>query len=122
MSTTRTINITYKHDPQLDLKLKGFLAVAIDVCPKFFQIEDLKLRLNEKIKEDLSKVGPYLRILRKHGYAKKFYYRNSFTKQVAGTIWILTEEKNKFPNDTAVSKALMYGFELMNPPRNGTHR
>jgi hypothetical protein len=125
MGTTRTsdeINITYKHDPQLDLKLKGFLAVAIDVCPKFFQIEDLKLRLNEKIKEDLSKVGPYLRLLRKHGYAKKFYYRNSFTKQVAGTIWVLTEERNKFPDNTVAAQILGDGLELMNPPRNGTHR
>jgi hypothetical protein len=125
MNTTgrnsKETRIIYKHDPQLDLKLKGFLTVAIDVCPKFFKIEGLKLRLDGKIKEDLSKVGPYLRLLRKHGYAKKFYYRNSITKQTAGTIWVLTEERNKFPDDTVVAQILRDGLELMNPPRNGTH-
>jgi hypothetical protein len=113
---------TYKHDPQLDLKLKGFLTVAIDVCPGFFRMEDLKLRLDGKIKEDLSKVGPYLRLLRKYGYAKKFYYRNSRTKRTAGTIWTLTEERNEFPDNTVAAQILEDGLELMNPPRNGTYR
>jgi hypothetical protein len=118
---SKETGIIYKHDPQLDLKLKGFLTVAIDVCPKFFKMEDLKLLLDGKTKEDLSKVGLYLRLLRKHGYAKKFYYRNSLTKRTVGTIWTLTEEKNKFPDDMIVTQILKDDLELMNPPRNGTY-
>ena len=120
-SNSKEIGMIYKHDPQLDLKLKGFLTTAINACPKFFKMEDLKLLLDGKTKEDLSKVGLYLRLLRKHGYAKKFYYRNSLTKRTVGVIWTLTEEKNKFPDDMAVTQILEDDLELMNPPRNGTY-
>jgi hypothetical protein len=105
--------IDFLQDPEISVALKGFALVLESVCSKFFLAKDLE-KMKGKLKENPSKINTYLKLLRKHGYAKRLYYRCISTKQVAGAVWILTQQKNHFPDDAKINQELaVHGFELM---------
>jgi hypothetical protein len=108
--------VDFLQDPEISATLKGFALMVESVCSKFFSTKDLE-KMKGKSKESPYKINTYLRLLRKHGYAKEFYYRHASTKQIAGTIWILTQRKNHFPDDTEINQKLIaQGFELTKSP------
>jgi len=53
-------------------------------------------------------------MLRKHGYAKKLYYRTKHTKRIAGALWLFTQEKNNFPDNETLNQELSrWGLEIL---------
>jgi hypothetical protein len=105
--------IDFLQDPEISAALKGFVLMIESVCSKFFLAKDLE-KIKGRFKENPSKIDTYLKLLRKHGYAKRLYYRDISTKQVAGAVWLLTQRKNHFPDDAEINQRLAtQGFELM---------
>jgi hypothetical protein len=106
--------ISLLHDRQLSLNLKAFLLVLLSTCPKSFSVKDLRTQLEGKIKEDPSRLTTYLKMLRKHGYAKKLYYRTKNTKRIAGALWLFTQERNTFPDDGTLNREMArWGLEIL---------
>jgi hypothetical protein len=119
--TTIPAKISLLHDTQLSLNLKAFLLILLSTCSESFSVKDLRTQLQGKIKEDSSRIATYLKMLRKHGYAKKLYYRTKHAKKIAGALWLFTQEQNAFPDDETLNKEMScWGLEILpNSDYNG---
>jgi hypothetical protein len=112
--TTIPAKVSLLYDRQLSLNLKAFLLILLSTCSESFSVKDLRAQLEGKIKEDPSRIATYLKMLRKHGYAKKLYYRTKHTKKIAGALWLFTQERNIFPDDETLNKEMeRWGLEIL---------